>query len=82
MQGGVEAAFSAQIGAADDPVVEAQRIRETFSALTSPFRTAEHFGVADIIDPRDTRRLLCDWVHDAYRIVGTLLGRPTFGTRP
>ena len=82
MQGGVEAAFGAQIEAADDPAAEAERIRETFSALTSPFRTAERFGVADIIDPRDTRSLLCDWVHDAYRIVPTLLGRPCFGTRP
>ncbi|MGV9827039.1 carboxyl transferase domain-containing protein [Gordonia sp. NPDC003429] len=82
MQGGVEAAFGAQIGAADDPEAEADRIRGMLTALTSPFRTAEKFGVADLIDPRTTRELLCDWVSDAYRIVPTLLGRPSYGTRP
>ncbi|GAB93143.1 acetyl-CoA carboxylase family protein [Gordonia rhizosphera] len=82
VQGGVEAAFRAQIEAADDPAAEAQRLRDEISALGSPFRTAERFGVADIIDPRDTRQLLCEWVHDAYRVLPTLVGRPAFGTRP
>ena len=37
--------------------------------MTSPFRTAEKFGVLDIIDPRETRRVLCDWVEDAWYVV-------------
>jgi len=52
------------------------------AAVTSPFRTAEHFGVQDIIDPRQSRPLLCDWVRDAYRLLPEQLGRPSFGTRP
>jgi hypothetical protein len=50
--------------------------------VASPFRTAEHFGVQDLIDPRDSRALLCDWVVDAYRVLPELTGRPSFGTRP
>jgi hypothetical protein len=46
-------------------------------------RTAERFGIEEIIDPRETRPLLCDWVHDAYAVLrGTPPGRPTFGLRP
>jgi acetyl-CoA carboxylase carboxyltransferase component len=80
--GGVEAAFRAQIERADDPAAEVQRIRSELAAVTSPFRTAERFGVQDLIDPRDTRPLLCDWVRDAYRVLPELTGRPSFGTRP
>lgn len=81
-QGGVEAAFGAQISASADPALEVERLRREVAHLGSPFRTAERFGIQDLIDPRDTRALLCDWVHDAYRIVPTLLSPPSFGTRP
>jgi acetyl-CoA carboxylase carboxyltransferase component len=82
VQGGVEAAFRAQLAAAADAQEEIERIRRTLSAVTSPFRTAERFGVQDLIDPRDSRALLCDWVQDAYRVLPELTGPPAFGTRP
>ncbi len=82
VQGGIEAAFRAQIDGADDPQAEIDRIRTTLAALTSTFRTAERFGVQDMIDPRDSRPLLCEWVHDAYRVLPELTGPPSFGTRP
>ena len=56
--------------------------RATLAAVSSPFRTAERFGVQDLIDPRETRPLLCAWVRDAYRVLPALTGRPSFGTRP
>ena len=37
--------------------------------MRSPFRTAERFGVEEIIDPRDTRPLLCDWAERAHELV-------------
>ena len=80
--GGVEAAFRAQIASAGDPAAEAERIRRELAAVTSPFRTAERFGVQDLIDPRESRPLLCAWVRDAYRILPELTGPPSFGTRP
>jgi acetyl-CoA carboxylase carboxyltransferase component len=82
VQGGVEAAFRAQLETADDPAAELERLRAGLAAVASPFRTAEHFGVQDLIDPRDSRPLLCDWVRNAYRVLPELLGRPSFGTRP
>ena len=82
MQGGVEAAFRARLQASEDPAAELDRLRAQLAAVTSPFRTAEHFGVQDLIDPRDSRALLCEWVTDAYRIVPELTGPPSFGTRP
>jgi acetyl-CoA carboxylase carboxyltransferase component len=80
--GGVEAAFRAQLENASDPAAEAERIRRALGAVTSPFRTAERFGVQDLIDPRESRPLLCAWVRDAYRILPELTGPPSFGTRP
>ena len=39
----------------------AREIEARLRAVTSPFRTAERFSIEHIIDPRDTRRLLCEW---------------------
>ena len=82
VQGGIEAAFRAQLDQAADRDAEIERIRRTLAAFSSPFRTAERFGVQDLIDPRDSRPLLCAWVRDAYRVLPGLTGRPSFGTRP
>lgn len=82
VQGGIEAAFRARLQTAEDPAAEIERIRRRLAALASPFRTAERFGVQDLIDPRDSRPLLCDWVRDAYRGLPEHTGRPSFGTRP
>jgi acetyl-CoA carboxylase carboxyltransferase component len=81
-RGGIEAAFRAQLEKADDPEAEIERIRQELAAIGSPFRTAERFGVQDLIDPRDSRPLLCAWVREAYRVLPELTGRPSFGTRP
>jgi acetyl-CoA carboxylase carboxyltransferase component len=81
-RGGIEAAFRADLAAAPDPAAELDRLQRELAAVTSPFRTAEHFGVQDLIDPRDSRPLLCAWVRDAYRVLPEHLGRPSFGARP
>lgn len=67
--GGLEAAYRRELEAADDPAALREQIEKRLSAVTSPFRTAEHFSVEEIIDPRDTRRLLCDWARHAHRLV-------------
>ena len=50
--------------------------------MRSPFKTAEAFGVEEIIDPRDTRRLLCEWAELAYRLVPHQVGRNHKAMRP
>jgi acetyl-CoA carboxylase carboxyltransferase component len=82
VEGGIEAAYRADLEAADDPAALLADIRARLDAVRSPFRTAERFGVEDIIDPRETRPLLCDWVRDAYAVLPSSPGRPSFGTRP
>ena len=44
-------------------------IQKRLNDVRSPFRTAEKFGIEDIIDPRDTRPLLCEFVDHAYRVL-------------
>lgn len=65
LEGGIEAAYRADIAAADDPDAELARIEERLEKLRSPFRSAETFWVEEIVDPRDTRKLLVDFANTA-----------------
>jgi acetyl-CoA carboxylase carboxyltransferase component len=67
--GGLEAAYRRELEAAEDPVALRAEIEARLTAALSPFRTAEHFSIEHIIDPRDTRRLLCAWARRAHEIV-------------
>lgn len=82
LEGGIEAAYKRDLAAADDPEALLAEIRERLDAVRSPFRTAEAFGVERIIDPRETRPILCDWVELAYRNLPTHLGPTSRGMRP
>jgi propionyl-CoA carboxylase beta chain len=65
--GGLEVAYKSELEAADDPAALLEEIRERLGKVTSPFRSAERFNVEDIIDPRDTRPLLCEFAGLAWR---------------
>lgn len=86
ISGGLEAAFRRDLEAAEDPVALRAQIEAELQAVMSPFRTAEKFSVEHIIDPRDTRRLLCEWAVQAHDIVAQdlLAGRAerAHGYRP
>jgi len=83
VEGGIEAAYRADLEQADDPAALLTEIRARLDAVRSPMRTAERFGIEEIIDPRETRPLLCDWVRDAYAVLrGSPPSRPAFGLRP
>ena len=73
--GGASAAYRREIEAAPDPDAKRQEIEDRLNKLGSPFRTAEATG-QDIIDPRDTRPLLADFVEDAQRVLVRQLGPP------
>src|SRR3546814_6360093 len=53
IEGGVEVAYKSELEAAADPAAHLEAIRARLNRMRSPFRTAEKFGVEDIIDPRD-----------------------------
>ncbi len=80
LEGGIEAAYKAQLEAADDPEALRAEIEQRLTARQSPFKTAEAFLVEEIIDPRDTRPLLCEFAELAARILRT--GPTAHGLRP
>ena len=75
IEGGVTAAYRREIDASPDPEAKRQEIDARRNALQSPFRTAHAFAVEDIIDPRETRPLMVDFVRDAQRVLPGLLGQ-------
>lgn len=60
--GGVDALYRKEIEAAADPEKLRREIEQRLLDEASIWRTAEAFGVEGIIDPRDTRSVLCQWV--------------------
>jgi hypothetical protein len=60
--------------AAADPVAHRLDLEAHYHAIASPMRTAERFGVLDIIEPAATRPLLCAWSRMAYQATGRRLG--------
>jgi acetyl-CoA carboxylase carboxyltransferase component len=82
LEGGSEAAYRRELDAAPDREHLRMEIEERLNRLRAPFRTAEAFGVEEIIDPRDTRPLLTDWVSLAYENEATRLGPKFRGMRP
>jgi acetyl-CoA carboxylase carboxyltransferase component len=82
IEGGVQAAYRRDIESSPDPDARRREIEEMLGELRSPFRTAEAFGIEEIIDPRDNRSLLCEWVSTAYDILPSRLGPRGRGLRP
>ena len=80
MEGGIEAAFKSDLEKSDDPERLLKEIEERMEMVRSPFRTAESFLAEEIIDPRDTRRLLCEFANLAAPL--RTPGKTSFGLRP
>lgn len=78
IEGGAMIAYRREIEAAPDPEAKREEIEGRLKAIASPFRSAEAFDIEDIIDPRDTRPLLCEFIEMAQGILKTQLG-PTAG---
>jgi acetyl-CoA carboxylase carboxyltransferase component len=69
IEGGVHAAHRKEIESAVDPAAKQAELESGYHQLGSPFRTAENFGIVDIIDPRESRAILCDWIEDAWEVI-------------
>ena len=80
IEGGIEAAYKSDLAAAADPVALRANIVSQLDRVRSPFRTAEKYLVEEIIDPRDTRPMLCEFAN----LVAPLreVGPSRFGLRP
>ncbi|MER5312858.1 acyl-CoA carboxylase subunit beta [Streptomyces sp. NPDC002773] len=59
-EGAANVVFRREIAAADDPeAMRRQKIEEYREELVHPYYAAERGLVDDVVDPRDTRRVLC-----------------------
>ena len=74
VSGGVSAAYRRVIAESDDPPAKQAEIEAKLQALSSPFKTAEAFNIEEIMDPRDTRPMVCEFVDLAQSVLQTQLG--------
>lgn len=68
IEGGVAAAYKRELAEADSAEQRQVELEAYYQQLSSPFRTAERFGVVDIIKPSETRAILAHWVQDAHAV--------------
>ncbi|KDQ60050.1 hypothetical protein JAAARDRAFT_191472 [Jaapia argillacea MUCL 33604] len=72
LEGGIEAAYKRQLEKAESeggPPAREKMMKDLlakFEEVRSPVKTANKFGIEEIIDPRDTRPTACDWAVHAY----------------
>jgi acetyl-CoA carboxylase carboxyltransferase component len=83
LEGGVKAAYKREIDSAPDPAAREKEIETELRQLASPFRTAEAFAIEDLIDPRETRPYLCQFIDAVQGRLRSQLGpKHKQGTRP
>ena len=82
LEGGVAVAFGREIAAADDPDARRKELEDDLAARLSPFPRSESYAFHELIDPRETRPMLCDWIKLVQPLLPQLLGPRHFGIRP
>ena len=63
IEGGIEAAYKRNLDGAPSPAARDRMLKDIvskFEGIQDPIRTAYFFGIEEIIDPRDTRPLVCE----------------------
>ena len=68
-EGGIEAAYKRQLAEAADPAALRAEINARIESARGPIGPLNRFQMEEMIDPRDTRRWICEWIENAYRIV-------------
>lgn len=82
LEGGVAVAYHREIAAAQDPDAKRKEYEDLLREGRSPFPRAESFAVHELIDPRETRPMLCEWIDWIQPQLDTLVGPVRFGMRP
>ena len=82
LEGGVAVAFGREIAESANPDAKRRELEERLLAARNPFGSAESFAVHDMIDPRETRPRLCDWVDWIQPRLDGLLGETRFAMKP
>lgn len=65
IEGGLEVAYRAELSPFEGDALKAEIevIRGRLNGFRSPFRSAEVFEIEEVIDPRDTRAVMCRWAN-------------------
>ena len=82
LEGGVAVAYHREIAAAEDPDAKRAELEDRLRDMRSPFPRAESFAVHELIDPRETRPVLCEWIDWIQPQLDNLTGPVHFGMRP
>lgn len=82
VEGGVAVAFGREIATSENPEEKRQQLEEMMASRLSPFPRAESFSFHELIDPRETRPALCDWIEWIQPKLDSLKGPRRFGIRP
>ncbi|KAJ5803693.1 uncharacterized protein N7503_006143 [Penicillium pulvis] len=72
LDGGIEVGHRHELREAENVGKKEERykeLEEEYLRLMNPVRTANAFGVEEIIDPKDTRRVCCAWVSHVYQVL-------------
>ncbi|MCY4565670.1 MAG: methylmalonyl-CoA carboxyltransferase, partial [Gammaproteobacteria bacterium] len=67
-EGGIEAAYKRQLAEAEDPKALRDELMGRIESARGPLGPLSKFQMEEMIDPRDTRRLVCEWAQIAYRL--------------
>jgi acetyl-CoA carboxylase carboxyltransferase component len=82
-QGGVMAAYRREIEAAPDPTARRLEIEDRFQRMASVLRQPGLARPLEIIDPRDTRPAIVDYIRKSHAVNATRLGpKLRVGMRP
>ncbi|MEL7154976.1 MAG: carboxyl transferase domain-containing protein [Actinomycetota bacterium] len=77
-EGGIEAAYKRQLAEAEDPAALRAELNARIESARGPVGPLNRFQMEEMIDPRDTRRYICEWIPGAYRTLsqsGRLVSR-------
>ena len=68
-EGGIEAAYKRQLAEAEDPKALREELMARIESARGPVGPLSRFQIEEMIDPRDTRRMICEWIDTAWKIV-------------
>jgi hypothetical protein len=65
----IEAAYKRQLAEAADLAALRAEINARIESARGPLGPLNKFQIEEMIDPRDTRRYICEWIANAWRII-------------
>ncbi len=68
-EGGIEAAYKRQLSEAEDPIALRAELEARIESARGPVGPLNKFQIEEMIDPRNTRQFIANWLPQAYRVL-------------